>query len=65
MISRIKESTLPGRPRLGLRQVKITVGDPISVTERWEKSQNNRHAARQAASTLTKDLQVALENLIS
>ncbi|MBD2446236.1 1-acyl-sn-glycerol-3-phosphate acyltransferase [Nostoc sp. FACHB-152] len=64
MLSRIKESTLPGRPRLGLRQVKVTVGEPISVTERWEKSQNNRHAARQAASTLTKDLQVALENLI-
>ncbi len=65
MLTRIQESTLPGRPRLGLRQVQITVGEPISVTERWEKSQNNRHAARQAASTLTKDLQVALENLIS
>jgi 1-acyl-sn-glycerol-3-phosphate acyltransferase len=65
MLSRIKESTLPGRPRLGLRQVKITVGKPISVTERWEKSQNNRHAARQAASTLTQDLQIALENLIN
>ncbi|MCC5637639.1 1-acyl-sn-glycerol-3-phosphate acyltransferase [Nostoc sp. CHAB 5844] len=65
MLTRIKDSTLPGRPRLGLRQVQITVGEPLSVTERWEKSQNNRHAARQAASTLTKDLQVALENLIS
>jgi 1-acyl-sn-glycerol-3-phosphate acyltransferase len=65
MLSRIKDSTLPGRPRLGLRQVQITVGEPISVTERWEQSQNNRHAARQAASTLTKDLQIALENLIN
>ncbi|MBD2438048.1 1-acyl-sn-glycerol-3-phosphate acyltransferase [Nostoc sp. FACHB-110] len=65
MLSRIKESTLPGRPRLGLRQVKITIGEPISVTERWEKSQNNRHAARQAASTLTNDLHLALENLLN
>ncbi|WP_083468772.1 lysophospholipid acyltransferase family protein [Nostoc piscinale] len=65
MLTRIQNSTLPGRPRLGLRQVKITVGEPISVTERWEKSQNNRHAARQAASNLTKDLQTALENLIN
>jgi 1-acyl-sn-glycerol-3-phosphate acyltransferase len=65
MLSRIKDSTLPGRPYLGLRQVKITVGEPISVTERWEQLQTNRQSAREAASTLTKDLQIALENLIS
>ncbi|MDZ8110682.1 MAG: 1-acyl-sn-glycerol-3-phosphate acyltransferase [Nostoc sp. DedQUE12a] len=71
MLSRIKDTTLPGRPRLGLRRAKITVGEPISVTERWEKCQGDayggklRHASRQAASQLTKDLQTALENMIS
>lgn len=65
LLSRIQESTLPGRPRLGLRKAMITVGEPISVTERWEKSQGDRSATRQAVSELTKDLQTALETLIS
>ena len=64
LLSRIQESTLPGRPRLGLRKAMITVGEPISVTERWEKTQGDRSATRQAVSDLTKDLQVAMENII-
>jgi len=70
MLSRIKDTTLPGRPSLGLRRAKITVGEPISVSERWEKAQGDaydgklRHASRQAASELTKDLQIALEKMI-
>ncbi len=64
LLSRIQESTLPGRPRLGLRKAMITVGEPISVTERWEKTQGNRSATRQAVSTLTKDLQTAMESII-
>ncbi|MEA5583179.1 1-acyl-sn-glycerol-3-phosphate acyltransferase [Nodularia harveyana UHCC-0300] len=65
LLSRIQESTLPGRPRLGLRKAMITVGEPISVTERWQKSQGDRTLTRQAVSELTKDLQTALETLIS
>ncbi|WP_392532890.1 lysophospholipid acyltransferase family protein [Nostoc sp. C117] len=65
MLSRIKDTTLPGRPRLGLRQAQITIGEPISVTERWKNSQGDRHASRQSASNLTKDLQIALEKMIS
>ena len=64
MLSRIQESTLPGRPRLGLREAVIKVGEPISVTERWEKVHDNRQAAKRAVNNLTQDLQVALENLI-
>ncbi|TAF11057.1 MAG: 1-acyl-sn-glycerol-3-phosphate acyltransferase [Nostocales cyanobacterium] len=64
MLSRIKDSTLPGRPRLGLKQSMIIVGEPISVTERWEISQGNKQAARKGVSDLTKDLQMALEELI-
>jgi 1-acyl-sn-glycerol-3-phosphate acyltransferase len=65
MLSRIQDSTLPGRPRLGLRQAQITVGEPISVTERYDNSQGDRRAIRQAVTELTKDLQVALEKRIA
>lgn len=64
MLSRIKDSTLPGRPRLGLKKAQITIGEPISVTERWQSSQTDRYAAKQGVSNLTKDLQIALEKLI-
>ncbi|MEH2457864.1 lysophospholipid acyltransferase family protein [Nostoc sp.] len=65
MLSRIQDTTLPGRPWLGLRQAQITVGEPISVTERSDNCQGDRHAARQGVSDLTKDLQVALEKMIA
>ncbi|MEH2357683.1 1-acyl-sn-glycerol-3-phosphate acyltransferase [Nostoc sp.] len=64
MLSRIQDTTLPGRPRLGLRQAQITVGEPISVTERFINCQSDRQASRQAVSDLTKDLQIALEKMI-
>jgi 1-acyl-sn-glycerol-3-phosphate acyltransferase len=64
MLSRIQDSTLPGRPRLGLKQSMIIVGEPISVSERWENCQGNKQASRKGVSELTKDLQVALEKLI-
>ncbi|MBN3958333.1 1-acyl-sn-glycerol-3-phosphate acyltransferase [Nostoc sp. NMS8] len=64
MLSRIQDTTLPGRPRLGLRQAQITVGEPISVTERSRNCQGDRLAAKQAVSDLTKDLQIALEKMI-
>lgn len=64
MLSRIKDSTLPGRPRLGLKQAMIIVGEPISVTERWQNCHGNKQAIRQSVSDLTKDLQMALEKLI-
>lgn len=64
MLSRIKDTTLPGRPSLGWKEAQITVGEPISVTERASSSQADRQAARQGVANLTKDLQVALEKLI-
>ncbi|WP_251958408.1 lysophospholipid acyltransferase family protein [Nostoc commune] len=64
MLSRIQDTTLPGRPRLGLRQAQITVGEPISVTERSQNCQGDRLAAREAVSDLTRDLQLALEKMI-
>ncbi|MFN6571758.1 1-acyl-sn-glycerol-3-phosphate acyltransferase [Dendronalium sp. ChiSLP03b] len=65
MLSRIKDTKLPGRPSLGWKKAQITVGEPITVTERWVSSQADKQAARQAVTDLTKDLQVALEKLIA
>jgi 1-acyl-sn-glycerol-3-phosphate acyltransferase len=65
LIARIKGEKLPRRPRLGWRRARITVGEPISVTERWSAYQTNRRAARQAVNDLRQDLQRALEKMIS
>lgn len=65
MMARTRNNTkLPGRPRLGWRQALITVGQPISVTERWAKSQSDRRAVRVGVTELTKELHQALEQLI-
>lgn len=51
-------------PCLGKQQAILTIGEPISVTERYPSYQANRTGARQAVATLTQDLQAALERLI-
>jgi 1-acyl-sn-glycerol-3-phosphate acyltransferase len=63
-IARIKDRKIPRRPRLGWRQARLTVGEPISVSDRWLTYQTNRRAARLAVTELTRDLQSALEKLI-
>ncbi len=65
MISRIKDTNPPGRPSLGGKTAQITIGEPISVSHCWLKSQTNRQAARQGVTDLTQDLQVALSEMIS
>ncbi|MBD2771711.1 lysophospholipid acyltransferase family protein [Iningainema tapete] len=65
LIARIKGEKNPARPRLGWRKSQVTVGEPISVTERWSSYHIGRQGARQAVDDLTKDLQIALEKMIS
>ncbi|MEC4815728.1 MAG: 1-acyl-sn-glycerol-3-phosphate acyltransferase [Scytonema sp. PMC 1069.18] len=64
LIARIKGEKNPARPQLGLRKSRVTVGEPISVTERWSDYQISRQAAKQAVNNLTRDLKLALENMI-
>jgi 1-acyl-sn-glycerol-3-phosphate acyltransferase len=61
MVTRIKGKSPFPRPELGAQQVYMTVGEPLSVSDRWQTYQTSR---RQAVTTLTKDLQTALEKLI-
>lgn len=61
-IARIKgEDPFLNRPELGPQRVKLTVGEPISVSDRAANYQEKR---RSAIAELTKDLQTALENMI-
>lgn len=64
MITRIKGGNPFHRPRLGKQWVQMTVGEPISVSDRWEAYQANRPSAKQAVADLTHDLQTALEAMI-
>jgi hypothetical protein len=64
VIARIKGEKNPERPRLGWRKSRLTVGEPISVTERWSAYQTSRQAARGAVNDLTRDLQQAFEKMI-
>lgn len=61
MVTRLKGKDATKRPSLGPQRVEITVGEPLSVSDRWSDYQQNR---RQAVATLTQDLQIALENML-
>jgi 1-acyl-sn-glycerol-3-phosphate acyltransferase len=63
-IARIKGNKSPSRPRLGLRKSTVTVGEPISVSDRATVYQQSRQDAKQAVAELTQDLQRALEEMI-
>jgi hypothetical protein len=63
-IARIKGNKSPRRPRLGLRKSTVTVGEPISVSDRATVYQQSRQDAKQAVAELTQDLQRALEEMI-
>ena len=61
MINRIKGGNISKRPKLGKQKVQMTVGQPISVSQRWEAYQTQR---RIAISELTQDLQNSLERMV-
>lgn len=49
------------RPQLGRQKARVTIGEPLVVSDRWLDYKANR---RQAVSDLTQDLQFALESMI-
>jgi hypothetical protein len=60
-VTRLKGANPFRRPILGKQRVEITIGQPISVSSRWDDYKASR---RQAIATLTQDLQTALEKMI-
>jgi 1-acyl-sn-glycerol-3-phosphate acyltransferase len=65
LLARLRGDKLPRRPRLGGRRATLTIGEPISVTDRWPMYKTSHRAARQAVIALTRELQQALEQTIS
>jgi len=66
MVNRIQgNSPFQNRPRLGKERVKITIGEPISISERYNDYKVSRVGARQAIANLTSDLQQAMASLIT
>ncbi|MBE9099130.1 1-acyl-sn-glycerol-3-phosphate acyltransferase [Vacuolonema iberomarrocanum] len=61
MVSRLKGKSPFPYPKLGQRRAFLTVGEPLSVSDRLPAYRSNR---RQAVTTLTQDLQSALEAMI-
>jgi hypothetical protein len=65
MVTKIKRNNPFNRPQLGKQKVKITIGEPISVSARYPAYKTNKLGARQAVADLTNDLQQILEELIT
>lgn len=65
LVARLKGDKIPARPRLGWRRVRLTIGQPISVSDRWSVYAHDRQSAKQAVSDLTQEVQTALENMIA
>ncbi len=64
MLDRLAGSKLPGRPRLGKRQVTVTVQPPIAITPRLRDYQQNRRAGRAAVMAISEEIRLALEDTI-
>jgi hypothetical protein len=61
MFARLKGKSPFNRPKLGKQVALLTVGQPISVSQRWDAYKENRKGAKQAIADLTQELQTALE----
>jgi 1-acyl-sn-glycerol-3-phosphate acyltransferase len=61
MMQQIGHTSASDFPKLGPRSAKVTVGEPINVSERWDEYQAKR---RVAIAQVTQNLQSALEKLI-
>lgn len=59
--ARLRGDKLPKRPRLGDRWVQMTIGEPISVRDRWDDYKASR---RTAVDRLTQDMKQALEAML-
>ncbi|MBE9210564.1 1-acyl-sn-glycerol-3-phosphate acyltransferase [Nostoc sp. LEGE 06077] len=64
MIAKIKGDKYFQRPQLGKQKVKITIGQPLSISEHFSAYKESRAGAKQAVAEFTNDLQQSLQNLI-
>ena len=62
LVTRIEGGNSLILSQLGQQKVQLTMGEPMSLSSRWDDYQNSR---RRAVATLTEDLQLALQKMIS
>ena len=63
MVARIKGDNPFNRPQLGRQRAVLTIGKPISVSDRWSVYKESRRGAKQSVADLTQELQIALEKM--
>jgi hypothetical protein len=64
LIAQIKAEQPSNRPILGKRRVQMTIGNPIPLSDYWDRYKINANEARQATIDLTQELQTAMEGTI-
>jgi hypothetical protein len=64
ILTKIKGGNHFIRPILGKQKVKITIGEPLSVSEKYDFYKSSRLSARKAVGDLTKDLEIAMKKLL-
>jgi 1-acyl-sn-glycerol-3-phosphate acyltransferase len=60
-MARIRGDKLPQRPKLGLREARVTVTEPISISDRFDRYKHDRRSGKQAIEDVTEDIRQALE----
>ncbi|AFY71579.1 phospholipid/glycerol acyltransferase [Thalassoporum mexicanum PCC 7367] len=63
-VARVKSQTFGRPPYLGDRKCTISIGEPISISDRYAEYKSDRQNARRVVNDVTCDLQHALEGLI-
>ncbi len=59
-MARIRGDKLPQRPKLGLREARVTVTEPISISDRFDSYKRDRRSSKQAIDDVTEDIRRAL-----
>jgi hypothetical protein len=63
-VARLKGEPAHPRPIRAKMVARLTMGEPISVSDRWAAYETDRRSARKEVERLTQDLQSALEGMI-
>lgn len=63
-IWQIKGKKFAQRPHLGNRRVRLTIGNPIPLSDYWDRYKIDRRNAKEAIVNLTQELQTAMEGSV-
>jgi hypothetical protein len=64
LIAQIEGNTTAPRPILGKRRAKVTICNPISIADYWDRYLSNSSEAKQAIVDLTQEIQTSMEEAI-